>query len=166
MKLKYRKKNPPKQGRILEGGGEIFFWLARIYIPLVGKESSIKGKILPQILDTGITNAAFKSLEARQGVRAYATPIKDKSYYKQANTKILNWQHQKRTLYQQFKHVSTKISAIFLYSPDLSNPVEIFDPVDAVDILEVGVDGVPVVLDHPFTNVALEGLGLGLALKS
>ena len=67
-------------------------------------------------------------------------------------------------LYQQFKHVSTKIS-IFFYSPDLSNPVEIFDPVDAVDILEVSVDGVPVVLDHPLANVALEGLGLGLALK-
>ena len=26
-------KNPQKQGRILEGGGEEFFWLARIYTP-------------------------------------------------------------------------------------------------------------------------------------
>ena len=33
MKLKYRKKNPQKQGRILEGEGEEFFWLARIYTP-------------------------------------------------------------------------------------------------------------------------------------
>ena len=32
MKLKYRKKIL-KQGRILEGGGEEFFWLARIYTP-------------------------------------------------------------------------------------------------------------------------------------
>ena len=31
--LKYRKKNPQKQGRILEGGREEFFWLARIYTP-------------------------------------------------------------------------------------------------------------------------------------
>ena len=32
MKLKYRKKST-KQGRILEGGGEEFFWLTRIYTP-------------------------------------------------------------------------------------------------------------------------------------
>ena len=32
MKIKYRKKNPQKQGRILEREEE-FFWLARIYIP-------------------------------------------------------------------------------------------------------------------------------------
>ena len=37
MKLKWPPKNPQKQGRILEGrgGGEIFFWLARIYTPVL-----------------------------------------------------------------------------------------------------------------------------------
>ena len=33
MKLKWPQKNPQKQGRFLEGGGEEFFWLARIYTP-------------------------------------------------------------------------------------------------------------------------------------
>ena len=31
--LDIAKKNPQKQGRILEGGGEEFFWLARKYTP-------------------------------------------------------------------------------------------------------------------------------------
>ena len=31
MKLKYRKKNPQKQGRILEGGGRIFLAGQNIY---------------------------------------------------------------------------------------------------------------------------------------
>ena len=33
MKLKYRTKNPQKQGKFQSGGGEELLWLARIYTP-------------------------------------------------------------------------------------------------------------------------------------
>ena len=72
-------KKSTKTGKNFRGGrGNIFLVGQNIYPWLARNLSSIKGKILPQILDTGVTNAAFKGLEARQGVRAYATPIKGK----------------------------------------------------------------------------------------
>ena len=36
-------KNSQKQGRILEGGGEEFFWLARIYTPVLRTDLSWRG---------------------------------------------------------------------------------------------------------------------------
>ena len=39
-------KNPQKQGRILDGGGATFFWLARIYIPTENRNQIQGGNIV------------------------------------------------------------------------------------------------------------------------
>ena len=43
------------------------------------------------------------------------------------------------------------------------DPVQVDCPSDSVHVFEVSVNGVPIVLDHPTANLALEGGGLNLA---
>ena len=51
MKLKYRKKIPQKQGRILERGGG-FFWLDRMYAPVLPEANRCKNQRLWKLKDS------------------------------------------------------------------------------------------------------------------
>ena len=48
--------------------------------------------------------------------------------------------------------------------PSFSDSLQILCPVDPMHVLEMGVDRVPVVLDHLRADVAFKRFGLGLTL--